>query len=131
MPIRLMQYAWTEPRRPGEGTRVSCTRFLPRGVRKEDYAAEGYFDVWLPTLAPSRELVGWAKTHDLSDTAIMADFVRRYRREMTRTDARQTIRTLAILAKHAAISVGCSCKGPHCHRFELERLIRAAAAGKF
>ncbi len=131
MSLHLMEYAWAQPRRSGEGTRISCTRFLPRGIRKEEYAKEGYLDVWLPTLAPSRELVKWARNSDLSDRAVMSEFVRRYRREMAQTDARQTIRTLAKLAVTAPISIGCSCKGPHCHRFELERLIRAAAAGKF
>jgi len=131
MALHLMEYAWTQPRRPSEGTRVSCTRFLPRGVRKEDYAREDYFDVWLPALAPSRDLVKWAQTHDLSDRTRMTEFVRHYRHEMVHSDARHMIRTLAKLAEVTPISVGCSCKTPHCHRFELERLIRAAAAGKF
>ena len=45
------------PRDPEEGVRLGTVRFLPRGVRKSDYAKRGLFDVWLPTLAPSRELI--------------------------------------------------------------------------
>ena len=86
-------------------------------------------DVWLPTVAPSRELVGWARSHDLEDPKVWAAYLRRYRSEMKRTDARQTIEALARLAQRTPISLGCYCHGEHCHRFELERLIRTAAAG--
>jgi uncharacterized protein YeaO (DUF488 family) len=46
---------------------------------------------------------------------------------MKATNPRQTISVLAALAQRTPISVGCYCHGEHCHRFELERLIRAAA----
>ncbi len=85
-------------------------------------------DVWLPTVAPSRELVQWARRHDLEDPKVWNTYLRRYRGEMKSTNARQTIETLARLAQRTAISIGCYCHSPHCHRFELERLIRAAAA---
>ena len=41
------------PRLRGEGLRLGTVRRPPRGVRKEDYAALDYYDVWLPGLAPS------------------------------------------------------------------------------
>jgi uncharacterized protein YeaO (DUF488 family) len=50
---------------------------------------------------------------------------------MKKTDARQTIRVLAMLAQKTPISLGCYCQGKHCHRFVLERLIRSAAAARF
>lgn len=127
MAIRLSTYAWGTPRRRGEGLRLSCTRYLPRGIKKGDYAERNYLDVWLPTLAPSKELLSWARREGLDSVAVWRKFRRRYRQEMAGTDARQTIRALAALAKRTPISIGCSCHGPHCHRFELERLIRAAA----
>lgn len=40
-----------------EGLRIGVARHVPRGVRKEDYVSGGYFDVWLPVLAPSTALV--------------------------------------------------------------------------
>ena len=90
-----------------------------------------YMDVWLPTVAPSRELLSWARKHNLQDPKVWKTYARRYRGEMSKTDARQTIRTLAELAKRTPISVGCYCPGQHCHRFELEKLIRAAAGDDF
>jgi uncharacterized protein YeaO (DUF488 family) len=129
MTLRLSNYSFGSKRRRGEGLRLGCTRFLPRGVRKESYATKDIMDVWLPTIAPSKTLLSWALKKDLGDQKIWNAFVRRYRREMKVTDARQTIAALAQLAKRTPISVGCFCHGPHCHRFELERLIRRAAAG--
>jgi uncharacterized protein YeaO (DUF488 family) len=127
MTIKLSEYHWGQPRSPDEGLRLSCTRFLPRGVRKADYAKGGYLDVWLPILAPSRELLGWAHRQDLDDPTAWRKFQSRYRAEMKDTDPRQTIRALAMLATRTPISIGCACRTPHCHRFVLEKLIRAAA----
>jgi uncharacterized protein DUF488 len=36
------------PRKRGEGLRLGAVRFLPRGVKKGDYARLNLFDVWLP-----------------------------------------------------------------------------------
>ena len=131
MALRLSNYAYGSKRRPGEGLRVGCARLLPRGVKKERYAAQGHMDVWLPTVAPSQELLSWARKNNLEDPKIWKTYARRYRGEMSKTDPRQTIRTLAELAKRTPISVGCYCQGSHCHRFELEKLIRAAAGDDF
>ena len=130
MVLRLFTYSYGDKRRRGEGLRLGCARFLPRGVRKEEYAGSNIMDVWLPTIAPSKKLLTWALKKDLGDQKVWNAFARRYRTEMKATDARQTIRALAQLAQRTPISVGCYCHGPHCHRFELERLIRRAAAGE-
>ena len=84
-------------------------------------------DVWLPTVAPSKKLLSWALKKDLGEPKTWNAFARRYRTEMKATDARQTIQALAQLAMRTPISIGCFCHRPHCHRFELERLIRQAA----
>lgn len=131
MELHLSEYSWATPRRPGEGLRVSCTRYLPRGVRKADYASENYLDVWLPALAPSRELLSWVRKSNLEEGKRWSEFVRRYRSEMAKTDPRQIIQMIAMLARHTPISVGCACPGPRCHRFELVKLIRSADAGFF
>jgi uncharacterized protein YeaO (DUF488 family) len=130
MALRLSTYSYGDKRRRGQGLRLGCTRFLPRGVRKEEYAASNIMDVWLPTIAPSKELLSWALEKNLGDPKVWNTFARRYRSEMKATDARQTIEALAQLARRTPISVGCFCHGPHCHRFELERLIRRSAAGE-
>ena len=130
MALRLSTYSYGDKRRRGEGLRLGCARFLPRGVRKEEYTASNIMDVWLPTIAPSKKLLSWALKKDLSDPKVWNVFARRYRTEMKATDARQTIEMLAQLARRTPISVGCFCHGPHCHSFELERLIRRSAAGE-
>jgi uncharacterized protein YeaO (DUF488 family) len=127
---RLSQYSYGAPRRRGEGLRIGCTRYLARGVRRGDYAKRDIMDVWLPTLAPSKELLSWIKSRDAEDGKTWNTFLRRYRTEMKRTTPRQTIRVLAQLAKATPVSVGCYCHGSHCHRFELERLIHAAGDEK-
>ena len=123
MPLHLATYRYGTPRKRGEGLRIGTTRYLPRGVKKKDYAKGDYFDVWFPLVAPSRELIAWFRDGDRTT----ADFYRRYRKEMSATDARQAIALLAELAKRTPIAVGCYCEEEsRCHRAELARLIRAA-----
>jgi uncharacterized protein YeaO (DUF488 family) len=129
--FHLSNYSYGSGRRRGEGLRLGCARYLPRGVRKADYATKGMMDVWLPTVAPSQELLRWARRRDTDDPKVWNAFIRRYRTEMKKTEARQTILMLAALTKRTPISVGCYCPGSHCHRFVLEKLIRRAAAEKF
>src|SRR5687768_4928281 len=52
-----------------DGLRIGAVRRPPRGVRKEDWTPEGYFDVWLPTLAPSQSLLSRLKVWDLARPA--------------------------------------------------------------
>ena len=53
MPIRIVRLG--SPRVPGEGLRLGTVRRPPRGVPKSEYAARGFYDVWLPNLAPSAD----------------------------------------------------------------------------
>ncbi len=127
MPMRLSTYAYRDRRRRGEGLRIGCARLPVRGVRTKDYAKLNIMDVWLPTVAPSRKLLAWALKQDLANPKTWKTYVRRYRGEMKETDARQTIRALAHIARRIPISLGCHCRNTmHCHRFELEKLIRDA-----
>jgi len=125
MSIRTYQIG--SPRRRGDGLRVGTVRFLPRGVKKEDYARLALFDVWLPVLAPSRALLRWAKGRDLTGQT-RRTFFARYAREMeANTDSRQVIRLVAKTSLRTAISVGCYCVDEtRCHRSVLLRLIRKA-----
>ena len=113
MPLQLSTYRYGEPRGRHGGVRIGCARLPVRGVRKEEYAARDIMDVWLPTVAPSRELLAWALDHDLAQEKTWRTYVRRYDGEMKKTEA---------------LSLGCYCRTAHCHRFELERLVRAAAS---
>ncbi len=113
------------PRKPSEGLRVGTVRFLPRGVKKEDYARLDYFDVWFPLLAPSSELHTWLKSRDWPSEHIRwSKFRERYVAEMKKTDARQAIRLLAELARATRLSIGCYCENESaCHRLILRELI--------
>ena len=109
------------------GLRIATTRYLPRGVRKADYARLGLFDVWLPGVSPSPALIRWLKSREWN-AATARTFFARYEREMrTSSDARQTIKLLAAMAKRMPVSIGCYCEDERrCHRSALARLIRQA-----
>src|SRR5262245_23229670 len=122
MAIRIVQLG--TPRSPGEGLRIGTVRRLPRGVRKEEYASRNYMDTWLPELAPSAELMGWARGDSWSE-ARWAAFERRYRGEMGDPRAKRLIALLAALSQQTDFSVGCYCEDENrCHRSILQALLR-------
>ena len=126
MAIRVVRLG--TPRTAGEGTRLGTVRRPPRGVRKEDFAAGDYFDVWLPELAPSADVVSWALSEPWTD-ARWKRYVQRYRREMREPPARHLIELLAALSHHASFSVGCYCEdATRCHRSLLRELLVDAGA---
>jgi uncharacterized protein YeaO (DUF488 family) len=51
MPVRTKR--WDEPKEPDDGFRVLVTRYRPRGLPK----SEETWDVWMPNLGPSKELL--------------------------------------------------------------------------
>jgi uncharacterized protein YeaO (DUF488 family) len=132
MPLHLSTFRCGSPRKEGEGLRIGTFRYLPRGVRKEDYAKKDYFDVWLPTVAPSRETLRSFKSKGI-DEKTWGQLVQRYTSEMRKsTESRQTILLLAEMAKETPIAVGCYCADENfCHRSVLKRLIEEAAEGRF
>jgi hypothetical protein len=60
--------------------RIGTVRRPPRGVPKSQYAAQNWYDVWLPELAPSAETVKRAQAAKTGRQ--WAVFVRRYRAEL-------------------------------------------------
>jgi uncharacterized protein YeaO (DUF488 family) len=111
------------PRVPDEGLRIGTVRRPPRGVRKQDYAARDYFDVWLPELAPSAPLVSWALSEPFTPQR-WAVYQRRYRREMRQPAAKRLMALLAALSSQTNFSVGCYCEDEtRCHRSLLKRLL--------
>lgn len=130
--MALHKYQIGTPRRRNEGLRIGTVRFLPRGVQAKDYARLDYFDVWLPSLAPSAALMHSVRT--LPPTAQRwKRFADRYEAEMRRnTDSRQAIRVLGMLSTRTAIAIGCYCADEsRCHRSLLFPLLRLAAKGGF
>lgn len=111
--------------RYGEGTHldgfcVGVARYPPRGVRRELWATKGFFDVWLPQLAPSRELVAAFRRKTIS----FQTFATGYRREMRHPDARHLITFLAAVARSQRVNLGCFCAdATRCHRSILHELI--------
>lgn len=125
MAIRVVRLG--SERSPGEGTRIGTVRRPPRGIAKSDYAEKNFYDVWLPTLAPSAELVKAART--AATTTDWRRFERRYRREMMLPDANAVLNTLATLSHRADFSVGCYCPDEsRCHRGVLRQILVARGA---
>jgi len=116
-----------EPRHPKEGTRIGTVRYPPRGVRKERYARDDWFDVWYPDLAPSTELMAQGKS--AVTEAEWKRFVRAFKAEMDAPTARQTLDLFAALSHGTNLSIGCYCKNEdRCHRSVLRELLRDRGA---
>jgi uncharacterized protein YeaO (DUF488 family) len=106
----------------GEGTRIGTVRRPPRGVPKTAYAAQDWYDVWYPKLAPSVATMKLAQV--ASTPGEWRAFVRKYRAEMSTPDNSRTLDVLAALSHHADFSVGCYCADEaHCHRSVLRALL--------
>jgi uncharacterized protein YeaO (DUF488 family) len=120
MAVRIVRLG--SERLPAEGLRLGTVRRPPRGVRKSEYAARNYYDVWLPLLAPSVNLVKQA-LNARSDRD-WKRFVDKYRREMAATDESALLDVLAALSHQADFSVGCYCADEsRCHRSVLRELL--------
>src|ERR1700682_5807469 len=91
-------------RLPGEGLRLGTVRRPPRGIRKTEYASKNFYDIWLPTLAPSPASVKQALTARSGREWIR--FVKKYRKEMAATNESATLDMLAALSHHTDFSVG-------------------------
>jgi uncharacterized protein YeaO (DUF488 family) len=121
-------------RKRGEGLRIGVTRKSPRGVDKKEWVRLNYFDLWLPSLAPSTKLRTWVSKHDiLENLDDWETFKDRYEKEITKTAGpRQQLILLAETAKRIPISIGCNCENErHCHRSILLRLIKRAGTRTF
>ena len=125
MAIRVVRLG--SPRAAGEGLRIGTVRRPPRGVPKSEYASRDIYDVWLPELAPSEALVKQAL--GASDERAWRAFVRRYRAEMKRPEARHLLALIAALSHETNFSVGCYCADEsRCHRSVLKELLRENGA---
>ena len=126
MPLRVVRLG--TPRSPGEGPRLGTVRRPPRGVRKDEFASRDYFDVWLPELAPSAEVVSWALSEPWTD-ARWKRYARRYRTEMREPAARHLIELLAAMSRQTNLSIGCYCEdASRCHRSLLREMLAEAGA---
>jgi uncharacterized protein YeaO (DUF488 family) len=125
--LRLSTFQIGTPATPAQGLRIGVTRFPPRGVPKDRWAKDGYFDVWLPVLAPSAKLVAEIKRKQTGPEAAFQKALDRYERELlSNSTGRQTVEFLAQVAARMPISIGCACADEsRCHRSRLYKIIQA------
>jgi uncharacterized protein YeaO (DUF488 family) len=125
MTLRIVRLG--SDRAKGEGPRVGAVRRPPRGVKKERYAAENWYDVWYPELSPSAKLVTKALTAETPKQ--WNAFVRAFRAEMNEPAPRRTLDLLAALSHDADFSLGCYCEDEaRCHRSVLRALLSERGA---
>jgi uncharacterized protein YeaO (DUF488 family) len=125
MAIRVVRLG--SGRHASEGLRVGTVRRPPRGVPRERFATDDWYDQWLPQLAPSAELVQQARAAAIP--AEWRSFVRRYRSEMASPDNSRLIALLAALSHRTDLSVGCYCEHEErCHRSVLRELLAEQGA---
>ena len=125
MAIRIVRLG--TPRQTGEGPRLGTVRRPPRGVRKTEYAKLDYYDVWLPMLSPSFDLVRQALSS--ADDASWRTFDRRFTAELKQPDQAHLLDTLATLSHVANFSIGCYCEDEQrCHRSILRRELKRRGA---
>ena len=115
------------PRHRDEGPRLGTVRRPPRGVPKEQFAAQDWYDVWYPNLAPSAETMKLGQ--EAQTPAQWNAFTRKYRSEMNEADASRSLDLLAALSHGSAMSMGCYCEDEsHCHRSVLRALLAERGA---
>lgn len=125
MTVRIVQLG--SPRASDEGPRIGTVRRPPRGVPKGEYASRNYYDVWLPNLAPSEQLLKAGRS--AKDEAEWRSFIKRYRSEMSRAENSRVLDLLAALSHQANFSVGCYCNDERrCHRSVLRQLLAERGA---
>ena len=125
MTVRIVQLG--TPRAKDEGVRIGTVRRPPRGVPKEKFASQNWYDVWYPNLAPSVETMKQAQAADTP--AQWSAFIKKFRAEMAQPDAARSLDVLAALSHQAQFSVGCYCDDEaHCHRSVLRALLKERGA---
>lgn len=120
MPIAVVRLG--SPRKPNEGLRLGTVRRPPRGVPKAEFASRDFYDVWLPALSPSAELV--AEGLSAADDKAWKQFERKFRAEMNESDASRLLDLLAALSHQTNFAIGCYCENEaRCHRSVLRVLL--------
>jgi uncharacterized protein YeaO (DUF488 family) len=125
LPITVLRLG--SPRKPNEGLRLGTVRRPPRGVPKTEFASRDFYDVWLPNLAPSQELVTFA-LHS-QNAKLWQTFERKFRTEMGKPEAARLLDLLAALSHRTNFSLGCYCEDEaRCHRSVLRKLLAERGA---
>jgi len=128
MSIRIVRLG--TKRNSKEGLRIGTVRRPPRGVPKSEFSSRNWYDVWLPNLAPSQELMKLGQAVETDREWEI--FVKKYRAEMADPDRSRILDLLAALSHSTNFSVGCYCEDEsRCHRSVLRELLveRGASLG--
>jgi uncharacterized protein YeaO (DUF488 family) len=123
--LHLSTFQIGAPATPEQGLRIGVTRHPPRGVPKERWVVDGYFDVWFPILAPYAKLVTQIRNLPAENTSEREKLFSRYERELLAdADGRQAVDLIAQIATRMPISIGCFCEEEsQCHRSRLFKII--------
>ncbi len=125
MTIRIVRLG--TDRVSGEGLRVGTVRRPPRGVPKSEFSSQNWYDVWLPNVAPSAELMKLGRAAESEKD--WAAFVKKYRAEMAEPEKSRVLDLLAALSHQTNFSVGCYCENEaRCHRSVLRELLEKRGA---
>ena len=120
MAIRIVRLGTKRSR--GEGLRIGTVRRPSRDVPKTEYASQNWYDVWLPNVAPSPELMKRGRAAESEKE--WAAFFKKYRAEMANPEKSRVLDLLAAMSHHANLSVGCYCENERrCHRSILRELL--------
>jgi len=120
MAIRIVRLGTA--RAADEGIRIGTVRRPPRGVPKTEFAAQNWYDVWFPNLAPSIETM--KQGQEVETPAQWAAFIKKYRAEMATPENTHTIELLARMSHQTNFSVSCYCENEErCHRSVLRALL--------
>jgi len=111
----------------GEGLRIGTVRRPPRGVPKEKFSSEDWYDIWFPNLAPSLDTMKLGQ--QAKTPAQWSVFAKKYKAEMSTPQAKHDLDLLAALSRSADFSVGCYCEDERrCHRSILRQLLAERGA---
>ncbi len=125
MTLRIVRLG--SERHTEEGLRIGTVRRPPRGVRKSEYAAKNFYDVWLPNVAPSPELMKLGQA--VNTEKDWHAFAKKYRSEMKSPEKSRILDLLAALSHDTNLSVGCYCENENrCHRSVLRALLAERGA---
>lgn len=125
MALRIVRLG--SPRAQGEGLRLGTVRRPPRGVPKERFARDDWYDIWFPNLAPSEAAMRAGRA--AAAPAAWRAFERRFRKEMAGPGPARDLDLLAALSHAADFSLGCYCEDEaRCHRSVLRSLLRERGA---
>ncbi len=129
--IHLTTFQIGTPAGSDGALRIAVTRRPPRGIPKADWKRVGCFDVWLPAVAPSADLLERFHPQGLTDPALWKKFLAAYEKELLATaESRQTVALLAELTTRIPVEIGCFCEQEsHCHRSRLHDMILKMAKG--